>query len=192
MTLSVPEQSGELVASGRKNRNGTKIMKPQSVLDYNKAKMGVDKSDQMTSYNTALRQSTKWYRKLAIEFLIGAAVDNSWALYNQFRCQRKCVSITDFKEGLAMSLITRVIGEELLPSPRHSDVEGKCTNHALVEAAGPKLKTRKRCRSCYEVIANNEGSSVARKKTRRVNTFCDTCEGKPFLCVSCFSLKHSP
>ena len=44
MTLStVPGQSGELVASGRKNRNGMEIMKPQSVLDYNEAKMGVDK-----------------------------------------------------------------------------------------------------------------------------------------------------
>ena len=140
MTLStVPERSGELVASGRKNRNGTEIMKPQSVLDYNKAKMGVDKSDQMTSYNTALRQSTKWYRKLAIELLTGTAVVNSWVLYIQFHCQRKCVSITDFKKGLAMSLITGVIGEELLPSQRHSDVGGKCTNHALVEAAGPKL-----------------------------------------------------
>ena len=114
MTLStVPEQSGELVASGRKNRNGTKIMKPQSVLDYNKAKMGVDKLDQMTSYNTALRQSTKWYCKLAIELLTGTAVVNSSALYNQFHCQRKCVSITDFKDGLAMSLITGEIGAEL-------------------------------------------------------------------------------
>ena len=100
-------------------------------------------------------------------------------------------TISDCQEGLAMSLITGVIGEELLPGPRRSDVGGKRTNHALVEAAGPKLKTRNRCRSCYEVIANNEGSSVARKKARRVNTFCDTCEGKPFLCVSCFSLKHS-
>ena len=52
-------------------------MKPQSVLDYNKAKMGVDKSDKMTSYNTALRRSTKWYRKLAIELLTGTAVVNS-------------------------------------------------------------------------------------------------------------------
>ena len=154
--------------------------------------MGVDKSDQMTSYNTALRRSTKWYCKLTIEFLTGTTVVNSWALYNQSHCQRKCVSVTDFKEGLAMSLITEVIGEELLWDPRRSDVEGKRTNHALVEAAGPKLKTRKRCRSCYEVIANNEGSSEARKRARRVNTFCDTCEGKPFICVSCFSLKHSP
>ena len=59
VTLStVAEQSGKLVASGRKNRNGTEIMKPQSVLDYNKAKMRVDKSDQMTSYNTALMLGT--------------------------------------------------------------------------------------------------------------------------------------
>ena len=43
-----------------------------------------------------------------------------------------------------MSLITGVIREELLPGPRRSDVGGKRTNHALVEAAGPKLKTRKR------------------------------------------------
>ena len=172
MTLStVPEQSGEPVASGRKNRNGTEIMKPQSVLDYNKAKMRVDKSDKMTFYNTALRRSTKWYRKLEIELLTGTAVVNSWALYNQFHCQRIYVSITDFKEGLATSLITGVIGEELLPVPRCSDVGGKRTNHALVEAAGPELRTRKWCMSCYKVIANNEGSSVTIKRVQKSKYF---------------------
>ncbi|KAG0439955.1 PiggyBac transposable element-derived protein 4 [Dictyocoela muelleri] len=107
LTLStVPEHSGNLPPSGKKDRNGTEILMPQCVLDYNAAKCGVDKSDQMTSYNTALRRSTKWFRKLAIELLTGTAVVNAWVLYNQFYCQQKTISFTEFKECLVMSLIT--------------------------------------------------------------------------------------
>lgn len=193
LTLStVPEHSGNLQPSGKKDRNGTEILKPQNVLDYNTAKCGVDKSDQMTSYNTALRRSTKWYRKLAIELLTGTAVVNAWVLYNQFYSQQKTMGVTEFKECLVMSLITGKMNEEMLPGPKRSDIGGLRSSHSLVEAEGPKLKTRKRCRSCNEIIANNESSSEARRKARRVTTFCDSCDGKPSLCVSCFSLRHSP
>ncbi|KAF2343998.1 PiggyBac transposable element-derived protein, partial [Trinorchestia longiramus] len=193
LTLStVPEHSGNLLPSGKKNRNGTEIIKPQFVLDYNTTKMRVDESDQITSYNTALRRSTKSYRKLAIELLTGTAVTNAWALYNQFYNQQKTMDMTEFKECLVTSLITGKMNEEMLLKPKRCDIGGLRFRRALVEAEGPKRKTKKRSRSCYDIIANNEGSSVAKRKARRVNTFCDSCDGKPFLCVSCFSLKQSP
>ena len=39
---AVPEQGNDLVPSGKKNRNGEDIVKPESVIDYNKAKKGID------------------------------------------------------------------------------------------------------------------------------------------------------
>jgi hypothetical protein len=56
---TVPEHDGSLVLSGKTNRNGEEVQKPQCVLDYNNAKKGVDVSDQMTSYYTGLRRSLK-------------------------------------------------------------------------------------------------------------------------------------
>lgn len=37
------------------------VTKPQSVIDYNNAKKGIDYSDQMPSYYSVLRKGIKWY-----------------------------------------------------------------------------------------------------------------------------------
>nr|XP_034194812.1 piggyBac transposable element-derived protein 4-like [Osmia lignaria] len=55
--------------------------KPIAILAYNKAKAGTDLSDQMASYCTTLRKGVKWYRKLAIELILGSAVVNAWIIY---------------------------------------------------------------------------------------------------------------
>ncbi|XP_047738345.1 piggyBac transposable element-derived protein 4-like [Hyalella azteca] len=193
-TLSTcPEHDVQLVPTGKKNRMGEEVMKHGCITDYNAAKIGVDKSDQMTFYNSVLRKSTKWYRKLAIELLLGTSIVNAWVIYNQFCLpqRRRKMSILKFKESLAMSLICGIAKENLNPGPGRSNISGKRKSHELVEADGPKSKKRKRCLSCYSQIANAEGTKVARSKTRKVNTYCDTCENKPYLCVSCFNLKHS-
>ena len=55
---TVPEHDASLVEVRDK-----KIKKPKSVLDYNRTKKGVDISDQMYSYYTALKKTNKWYKK---------------------------------------------------------------------------------------------------------------------------------
>lgn len=48
------------------------VQKPKAIMEYNEAKSSIiDLSDQMSSYNSPLRKSLKWYRKLAIEFILG-------------------------------------------------------------------------------------------------------------------------
>ena len=162
-TLSTcPEHDAQLVPSGKKNQKGEEVMKPSSILDYNAAKIGVDKSDQMTCCNSVLRKSTKWYRKLAIELLLGTSIVNAWVIFNQF-CQqrRRKLSILEFKESVAMSLIIGISKEKLNPGSDRSLILGKRIGHEVIEADGPKSKTRKRCRSCYEQIAKAEGSKTA-------------------------------
>ncbi|KAF2367685.1 PiggyBac transposable element-derived protein [Trinorchestia longiramus] len=102
MISTVLEHDGSLVLSGKTNRNGEELKKPQCVLDYNNAKKGVDVSDQMTSYHTALRRSLKWYRKVAIEIITGMSVVNAHVLYNKYFADAP-MSIRHFRKSLALS-----------------------------------------------------------------------------------------
>ncbi|KAJ8964757.1 hypothetical protein NQ314_004648 [Rhamnusium bicolor] len=81
---TVPSHKIELQAPGSKNKKMEDILKPPAVMAYNKAKKGVDVSDQMSSYYTCLRKSIKWYKKLFFEVLLGTCVVNSWVIYNNF------------------------------------------------------------------------------------------------------------
>ena len=67
-----------LVQTGKPNRQHVDIVKPEAVVFYNQHKQGIDLSDQMSSYHTALRRSVKWYHKVAIELLLGTAVVNAF------------------------------------------------------------------------------------------------------------------
>lgn len=57
-----------------KKRSG-ETTKPKSIIEYNKHKAYIDLSDQMKSYNSSLHRGVKWYRKLAIELVVGSAMD---------------------------------------------------------------------------------------------------------------------
>jgi len=158
---TIPEHTDALVPSGKKNRNGVEILKPGCVIDYNAAKKGVDISDQMTSYSTALRRSTKWYRKVAIELLTGTSVVNAWVLFNKYYSHTS-VSITEFREQIAMFLVTGSHTERVKSGRRSQIIEGKRGQHTLIEP--PTTKTRKRCHECYKMLSANEGSAVARDR----------------------------
>lgn len=58
------------------NRCSGSTEKPVAIVEYNRAKSSIDLSDQMASYNTALRKTIKWYRKIAIEILFGTSIVN--------------------------------------------------------------------------------------------------------------------
>lgn len=113
LTLStVPEQGGGLVPSGKKNRKGEEILKPESVIEYNKAKKGVDVADQLSSYYSPLRKSRKWYRKLALKCIGDVSVTNSYILYNKYHSP-KPVSLRSFTESVILSL-TKNIPKEIV------------------------------------------------------------------------------
>ena len=76
------------------------------------------------------------------------------------------------------------------PTPAFDNVQVTSGALFLEEVPSPKRATRKRCRSYYDILSKNEGAKKARDLARKVNTYCGACEGKPFLCISCFSVKH--
>ena len=84
MISTVPVHSATLVPSGKSNRNGEEILKPDCVLAYSNAKKGVDVSDQINSYHTSLRRSLKCYRTVAFEIITGLSVVNAHKRYNKY------------------------------------------------------------------------------------------------------------
>lgn len=57
-------------------------MKPNVVRDYNNGMSGIDLSDQMLSYYSALRKTLFWYKKLAIH-VFEIYIHNACMIYNQ-------------------------------------------------------------------------------------------------------------
>lgn len=160
------------------------VEKPLGIFDYNKGKTGIDLSDQMSSYATTLRKGIKWYRKLAIELLLGTSVVNAWVLFKHITKQK--IHISDFRETLT---------ENLMSIQRHKQKVGPTTSasshHILSErinADGKKI--RRKCSPCYAYLQRNKGRKEARNRSKMVYTYCNMCSGQPQLCLKCFNITH--
>ena len=57
------KHDGTMKRTGKKNRHGENVIKPEAVIFYNSTKQGIDLSDQLSSYHTAVRKSVRWYHK---------------------------------------------------------------------------------------------------------------------------------
>jgi hypothetical protein len=99
--------------------------KPAAIIDYNKHKAYIDLSDQMKAYTTYLRRGVKWYRKLAIELLVGSALVNAFILHQKVANEE--MTITKFKEEVATMLL-----QVDLQGPRTETVVG--LQHILEDA----------------------------------------------------------
>lgn len=127
-------------------RRSGMVQKPKAVIEYNEGKSSIDESDQMTSYNSPLRKSLKWYRKLAIEFILGTALVNSHIIYNQLADKK--MKITEFRENLVRSLLTYEepdVENEITQPPSRKSAE----IHKFLKKEGLFDKARKYCKGCY-------------------------------------------
>ncbi|XP_022906982.1 piggyBac transposable element-derived protein 4-like [Onthophagus taurus] len=80
------------------------IVKPKMVLQYNKGKQGIDISDQMSSYYSALRKSLVWYKNIAVELIFGTVVVNNHNIYNEVNPNNR-ISLLTFTENLSRELV---------------------------------------------------------------------------------------
>ncbi|CAK1592152.1 unnamed protein product [Parnassius mnemosyne] len=181
-TLSTVHSAKKMTAV--KTKRGQVIFKPDSVVDYNTGKSSIDVSDQMASYASALRRCTKWYRKLAIEFIWGTSLVNAYFLYNE--CSRnKKITITEFREKVIEGMIDKFVDQspgnqppsisrEAAGSSRgaagsNKETIGSSNKHLLVNflvGRPPKLK-RGRCKGCY-AIYGKKGLEVGGKRKRNL------------------------
>jgi len=156
--------------------------KPQPILAYNKAKMGIDLSDQMTSYASTLRKGVKWYRKVAFELLLGMSVVNAWVVYKHIT--QKKIGIRAFRDELTSKVLN--INELLKPTPvtgcKDKDV------HLLLKRVNDSGKSiRRPCRPCYSKFSKQGGRQLARQNAKKVCTYCDKCPDQPSMCINCFN-----
>ena len=154
---------------------GKDIEKPEVVWDYNKSKAFIDLSDQLKSYSHCLRRGTKWYRKLAVELLLGTALVNAFLVYKEVT-QNK-LQVTNFREQLALALMKR-------DAKIHKNNDNIEENHALVEQ-----RNRLRCVACYANMKNEKGRLEAQNRTVRTKWHCVGC--KKYYCVPCFFQAHN-
>lgn len=82
---------------------GNNIMKPTVILDNNKAKGGIDLSNEMISYYSPTQKSVKWYRKVLFQ-CISIAVLNNFVLYNKFYVLQKPIQLASFIKSIGSSL----------------------------------------------------------------------------------------
>ncbi|KAJ8945521.1 hypothetical protein NQ314_009196 [Rhamnusium bicolor] len=98
------------------NRIGNIKYEPQMVPDYNAGKSAVDLLDQMTAYQSPLRKSLKWYRKLAIEIILYTAIVNAWIIYKGVTKEQ--MSILNFRKRVTYNLCKSIPIEDLVePMP---------------------------------------------------------------------------
>lgn len=160
------------------HQRGGIVQKPVSVVDYNKSKGFIDISDQMKSYSTALRKSVKWYRKIAIELLLGSAIVNAYVVHQKVTNSK--MSITSFKEELVCLLLDfsrPTLSEQQMPRVR----EG----HHLEEV---QSSARRRCVTCYAKNSAENGRDFAQTKTTFSRFRCIQCN--KFYCITCFCEVH--
>lgn len=184
MISTRPEDVKNSCPTGKHNRKGEPVYKPSAVLAYNSAKKGVDYSDQMSAYYTPLRKSTKWYKKVAFELLLGTCVVNSFVLFNELRGNNKACDMIRFREDLIKGLLAPAAAPEQPVGRRPAQ------KHQLVQRPGLAKVSRKRCRPCYEKMSGERGSKEARKNSKRVNTYCKGCPDEPTMCLPCYNSKH--
>ena len=75
------------VETGKTDREGKKIEKPEAAFYYCLRMGGVDLSDQLLNYFTFLRKSTKWLRKLLIH-LFNLVILNAHILNKHYGCMK--------------------------------------------------------------------------------------------------------
>ncbi|ETN72325.1 hypothetical protein NECAME_04505 [Necator americanus] len=85
-------------------------------------------------------------------------------------------------------LLAREEGEDENSNRSRLDVLLEQTRHKLEEVQGSKRETRRRCAACYRTMSRNYGATVARARSRMVNTRCSKC--KVHYCLGCFQNEH--
>ena len=143
------------------DRAGNPVLKPKIIEDYNKGKQGIDLSDQMSSYYSALRKSLTWYKKIAVELVFGTVLVNSGIIYNELHSEKPLRQL-QFVENLIDYLVVQQDVET-------STGKNNKKTHQLKEIPRKKngIIIRKRCHECYEKIRKSHNPSYARKNANK-------------------------
>ena len=184
--------SADMVEVAKWGEPNGKMFKPKAIQDYIRNMRAVDIGDQMMSYNSFVRRSLKWYRKLFIH-LINMLLLNSYILFKKYSHEK--MTNEAFRESIVQSLINEAVEKcnwSLPPivSTRKDGLNRLIERHFptyIPAAVGAKrLRPTRPCYVCNS-LPRIDGVKITRKWT---SYWCPECK-KP-LCVDyCFMVYHT-
>ena len=155
------------------NRTDNEKQKLNMVKDYNNSMSDIDRSDQMLSYHSDLRNTLRWYKKAGVH-IFHMFLTNAFYLYQNLSTNRDFSHLVVFKENVSKCLI----GER----KKKAFMEAAADFHYLtpIPEGEKKKNPTGRCKQCWK--------NRSRKESRCV---CGYCKDHPALCIhSCFRLYH--
>lgn len=172
-------------------RGNHQKIKPTAVVDYNKNKVGVDRSDQSLSYYSFRRYSVKWWKKLFMH-LFDLSMVNAWIVYNKTRSGKK-MSLVEYYMVITNGFVESagVDMSDVVQSPQSGAgrVHGREHFPAQIPATekGTEGKVQRRCVVCAE-----RGKHSAKGKSVRKDTtvMCKKCQ-VPLCVLDCFKSYHT-
>ena len=168
LTISNAHHTPQLIEV--QGKNGKAKLKPNIVNDYNKHMSGVDRSDQMLSYHSALKKTVRWNKKVGIH-IMEMLVHNAWMLFKKSGGK---ITTADFKQ----QAVEWLVGE--IATPKHLQPVANFHHLFPMPASGKKNTPTKRCCLC--------STPAKRKETRYI---CLFCTDQPALCIyPCFVEYH--
>lgn len=171
--VSVRSKTGELLK-----------FKPNSIIDYNINKTGVDHGDQMVSYYPFQRKSLKWWKKMFFHLFMVTVV-NSYILKNRVN-QHKKITLRTFIINLGLQLAEK-------SGYNQDNYNDTVTNRlsgrhfiARIPSTASKQNPRRVCKVCADKIKYISGKR-GRKETSFYCKQCDT----PLCIEDCFEKYHT-
>ena len=179
--LSTCSSATMTTVTSRRTRSSTN--KPLVIDTYNHHMNGVDLADQNAVYYSFIRNTVKWWRKVAF-WLLETAVVNSYILYTKTVPAPKSHIV--FRRILIESLASRHI-VSALPHPRvgrprkRSHPDGDVPERLNQQLHIMDQRTQRNCVVCR-----------AAGRQSRPLYYCKTCPENPQLCIGyCFERYHT-
>jgi hypothetical protein len=163
-------------------------MKPYAVLDYNKYKIGVDRSDQMQSYYSFEKKAIKWWKKLFFR-LFDLVVVNAHILHN--KTSKKKMLLVIFYEKVAEGLLASAGTEKQVQGQTGSPAGSLVgRDHFLYRIPATHAKVEGTPQHSCHVCAE-ESKRQTRKTIKKCTTmYCQKCDVR--LCIGqCFETYHT-
>ena len=184
------------VETGKVDRAGNKIEKPEAVYYYCSRMGGVDLSDQLLNYFTFLHKSTKWSRNLLIH-LFNLIILNAYILNKHYSSKK--MTQDEFRDYMVKYLLREGLKCYKIPLPpvlskkigRNHTAEHNTQRlnerYFITNIPGGEGRKRKRpTRSCF-VCSKLPGLNC---KPKRTSFWCEDC-GKPLCITPCFKIYHT-
>lgn len=172
-------------------KNGSTIVKPKAVVQYNKNMGAVDKTDMMTSFNDTARKSTKWYRKLFFHVL-DIILLNAFHMYNLHTGIKQ--PFMEFRTNLVRQLLETHCSNDMrqltrpIPTTPAGDknplrLSSRHFIRPLPENEERKRKIQRKCHVCMN-------TTVGTKRRKDTSYECSSCR-IPLCIHPCFEEYHT-